>query len=67
MALALDEPRDGDEVFEEQGFKFCIETELYNKAGDIIIDAGYMGFVVQSSNSLSGGNSNCGGCSGGCN
>lgn len=56
--MALDESRDSDEVFEVNGFKFCIEKSLYEKAGGINVDAGYMGFVVESVNSLSSG----GGC-----
>lgn len=60
--MALDEPRDGDEVLEAKGFKFCVEKSLYEKAGDIKIDAGYMGFVVESANPLSSG-SGCASCS----
>lgn len=66
--MALDEPRDSDEVFKEQGFTFCMDKDLYQKTQGVMIDAGYMGFIVQSSVPLnSGASSNCGGCSGGCN
>lgn len=65
MALALDEPRDSDDVFEEQGFKFCIDKELYTRVQGVSIDAGYMGFVVNSEVPLNAGGG-CGSCSGSC-
>lgn len=63
LAMALDESRDSDEVFDEKGFKFCMEKSLYEKTGGIKVDAGYMGFVVESVNPLSSGGG-CGSCCG---
>lgn len=60
--MALDEPRDSDKVFDEKGFKFCMEENLYEKTGGVKVDAGYMGFVVESVNPLSSG-SGCASCS----
>lgn len=66
LALALDEPRDTDKVFDELGFKFCMDSDLYSKAQDVTVDAGYMGFVVESSQPLASGDGGCSGCNGGC-
>lgn len=63
--MALDEPRETDEVFEDNGFKFCIDKDLYAKAGGIKVDAGYMGFIVESDQPLSS-SSNCGSCGSNC-
>jgi Fe-S cluster assembly iron-binding protein IscA len=65
LTMALDETRDSDELFEEKGFKFCMEKGLYEKTGGVRVDAGYMGFVVESVNPLSSGRS-CGSCCSGC-
>jgi len=67
LALALDESRDTDEIFEENGYKFCIDAQLYNTSGGITVDAGYMGFSVQSANPLNAASgSSCGGCGSSC-
>lgn len=65
LAMALDEQRDSDAVFEEKGFKFCMEKDLYEKTGGVTVDAGYMGFVIESVNPLSSGSA-CGSCCSGC-
>ena len=36
--MALDEPRNEDEVFEEKGTKFVVEKDLWNQAQPINID-----------------------------
>ena len=66
LALALDDPAESDSVFDEQGFKFCMEKDLYEKAQDITIDAGYMGFTVQPAVPLAAAGRGCAGCAGGC-
>jgi Fe-S cluster assembly iron-binding protein IscA len=66
LALALDEACASDSIFDEKGFTFCMETELYNKAQDITIDSGYMGFIVQSAVPLAPEGGGCSCCSGGC-
>src|SRR5690554_1664107 len=66
MALALDEPNENDEVMEQEGFKFIVEKDLYEKAKPISIDISAMGFTVDSALPLGGGDcsTSCG--SGGC-
>ncbi|MDR2825308.1 MAG: IscA/HesB family protein [Deltaproteobacteria bacterium] len=66
LALALDQALDSDSIFDEKGFKFCMDTELYAKAQDITIDSGYMGFIVQSTVPLAQEGGGCSCCSGGC-
>ena len=63
MSLALDEPNDSDEVMEQEGYKFVVDKDLYEKAKPISIDMTPMGFTVNSSLELGGG---CGSCGGGC-
>ncbi|HOV90223.1 MAG TPA: hypothetical protein PKW07_05865 [Syntrophorhabdaceae bacterium] len=62
--MALDEPREGDEVFNENGVVFLINSELFNQAKPIIIDFVQSpmgsGFTVQSSLKKQDG---CGSCS----
>jgi Fe-S cluster assembly iron-binding protein IscA len=62
LALALDEPRDNDEVIEDDGYKFLVEKELLKQAQPISVDVTYMGFVVNSNLQLGGGGcgSSCG-------
>ena len=67
LALALDEPTAGDEIFENSGYTLCIEKDLYKQAGDVSIDMSYMGFVVESALEIPGlGMGGCGSCGGGC-
>lgn len=66
LALALDDKLDDDSLFDEQGFQFIMETALYEKAQDITIDAGYMGFTVESAVPLAPAGGGCAGCGGGC-
>jgi len=53
--LALDEPKDTDDVFEEGGYTFIVEKELMAKAQPITVDLTYMGFQISSSLELGGG------------
>ena len=64
LALALDEAGAGDSKFSEQGFDFCMESDLYEKAGDVIVDASQAGFMVNSSNQLAPAGGGCSGCTG---
>jgi len=63
--LALDEPKDNDKTFEEEGVRFVVEEGLLATCGAIkvdFMDAGYRsGFAVTSSKPVGGG----GGCSSG--
>ncbi len=66
LSLGLDEAGDDDEVFEEGGFKFCINKDLMAEAGAVRIDMTSMGFTIESGKPLAGGGGGCGGCGGGC-
>jgi len=57
--LALDEPKDSDDIFDAEGFSFIIDKELMAKAQPVTVDLSYMGFQVTSSLELGGGS--CGG------
>ena len=60
LAMAIDEKKDIDQVFEIAGVSYVIEKELLEKAQPIKIDFMGMGFKIDSSLELSGG---CSGCS----
>ncbi|MBP8625986.1 MAG: hypothetical protein KBI10_04800 [Syntrophorhabdales bacterium] len=57
--MALDEPREDDEVFNENGIMFLVNRELFNQAKPIMIDFFQSplggGFTVQSALSKQGG------------
>jgi len=63
--MALDEPRNEDEVIEEKGTKFVIDKDLLNQAQPINVDfittPEGAGFKLTSSLSQEGGG--CGSCS----
>jgi Fe-S cluster assembly iron-binding protein IscA len=61
LALALDDPRDHDSVFDSNGYSFCVNSELAGETGAIRVDYADNGFSVDSERSLGGG---CGGCTG---
>lgn len=64
--MALDEPRNEDEVIEEKGTKFVIEKDLFGQAKPINIDfittPQGAGFKLTSNLSAEGGGG-CGSCS----
>lgn len=62
LALALDKPGDGDAVEAQGSYTFCVAKDLFETTGDISIDLSYMGFAVDSVNSVGGGGCGCGGC-----
>jgi len=53
--LALDEPKDNDDVFKVDGYTFLVEKELMAQAKSMTIDLTYMGFQITSSLELGGG------------
>jgi Fe-S cluster assembly iron-binding protein IscA len=53
--LALDEPKDTDDVFDTEGYKFIVDKELMIKAQSITVDLSYMGFQISSNLELGGG------------
>ena len=62
LTLALDEPKDSDDVFDIEGYSFVVDKELLTQAKPLTVDFACSGFSVDSSLKLSGG----GGCGGGC-
>ncbi len=46
MALALDEPRDNDEIIKINGFQFLVEKDLLEKAKPITIDFLITGYKI---------------------
>ena len=64
--MALDEPKDTDEVFEVEGFKYLADKDFLEKAKPITVDFAYTGFKITSNLTLGGGEGGCGGCSGSC-
>ncbi|MCI5121519.1 MAG: hypothetical protein D3908_10080 [Candidatus Electrothrix sp. AUS4] len=65
MGLALDEPKENDQTFDEGGVQFLVEQGLLKTCGAIKVDfleAGYRsGFSITSEKPVGGG----GGCSSG--
>ena len=63
--MALDEPKNDDEVIDEKGTKFVIEKDLFSQANPINIDfittPQGAGFKLTSSLAAAGGG--CGSCS----
>jgi len=51
VGLALDESRDGDEVFDDRGITFVIEKEFYERIKPIKVD--YMESVMGAGFSIS--------------
>lgn len=64
--MALDEPKDTDDLFDVKGLKFVVDKVFMVKAQEIKIDFNGMGFTLDSGIDLGqGDNSKCGGCAGG--
>jgi iron-sulfur cluster assembly protein len=62
LAMALDEPKDNDDVHEVNGFKFIVEKEFMEKAQPIKVDFNGMGFSISSSIEIEASGSDCSGC-----
>ena len=58
MRLAQDEPKEDDQRFEVDGYKFIVAQDVKDLAGDITIDASFLGLKVLSDLSTKG----SGGC-----
>ncbi|MEA3467510.1 MAG: hypothetical protein U9R57_04715 [Thermodesulfobacteriota bacterium] len=69
MGLALDEPKDNDNVYDQDDLKFLVEQGLMTTCGAIrveFIDAGpRSGFGITSTNSIGGGGCSSGSCGSG--
>ncbi len=68
LGMALDEPRETDKVFENDGVTYLIDQDLFEKVKPINVD-----YVVQHGmgrlkidSSLPAGEGGCSGCSGSC-
>lgn len=62
FGLALDEQKEEDLVYEEDGVTFVMEETLYDQFGDIKVDSMGGGFMVMPANSQGGGCGSCSGC-----
>jgi iron-sulfur cluster assembly protein len=64
--MALDEPKDTDNVFNVNGFQFILDKDFYEKVKPVKVDFMGYGFKISSNIDLgakaAGG---CGGCGGG--
>ena len=63
LAMALDEPKDSDNVFDVNGFQFIMEKEFYEKAQPVKVDFLGYGFKIDSNIEFGAGASACGSCS----
>ena len=66
MGMALDEPKNEDQIFEEKGTKFIIDKDLFSQAKPINVDfvstANVAGFKLSSALAAEKGEG-CGSCS----
>lgn len=61
LGLALDEQKDGDQVFEVDGYSFLMEESLFEQAKPVTVDFDQnVGFAIRSSMKFP---ENAGGCS----
>ena len=63
LAMALDEPKDDDSVFDVNGFQFIMEKEFHEKAQPVKVDFLGYGFKIDSNIEFDAGDSACGSCS----
>ena len=70
--MALDEPKESDAKYEQDGLTFLVDNNLLDSCGSIkvdFMDAGMRsGFSISSTNPLGGGDGGCSseGCGSGC-
>jgi hypothetical protein len=65
--MALDEPKDSDNVYDVNGFQFIMDKDFYEKAKPVKVD--FLGYGFRISSSIEFGPSACSSCgtsSGGC-
>ena len=60
MAMALDEQKDTDDVYDLDGYQYIVDKEFLKKATPIKVDFKEIGFSVTSNIELSSGCSGCG-------
>jgi hypothetical protein len=63
LVLALDEPKDCDDVYPINGFNFVIEKDLTQQIGNVQIDFMLYGFTITSDNGFPESGKDCSGCS----
>jgi iron-sulfur cluster assembly protein len=68
LGMALDEPKETDEVIKDNGLTFLIDKTLYEDAQPIRVDFidSEMGAGFKLSSSLAAAEGGCGGCGGSC-
>ena len=66
LALALDNPAEGDSVFNEADLEFVVDEELLKVTGAITVDASVHGFSVVSEKPIQAEGSSCGSSCGSC-
>ena len=54
MALALDEPNENDDLFEDKGYSFCINKKLLKQVSHVTIDYLPTGLSITPAAPLSG-------------
>ena len=64
--LALDEQKDEDLIYEEDGVKFLMEKDVFEQFGEFHVEYTDSGYIVQPTNQT-GGDGACSSCAGGCN
>ncbi len=60
LAMALDEPKDGDTHYTVAGMEYIVETEFLNNAQPLVVDFKETGFAIDSSLKLQSACSSCG-------
>jgi iron-sulfur cluster assembly protein len=64
--MALDEPKETDNVFNVNGFQFIVDKAFYEKVKPVKVDFMGYGFKISSGLELgAGAAAGCGGCGGG--
>jgi Fe-S cluster assembly iron-binding protein IscA len=61
--MALDEPKESDEVYEIEGFKYVVDKDFMEKAKPVKIDFTTYGFKLSSNIDFGPVASGCSGCS----
>jgi hypothetical protein len=61
LAMALDEPKDTDNVYKVNGFQFVIDKEFFEKAKPVKVD--FLGYGFKISSSIEFGSASCSSCS----
>jgi len=58
--MALDEPRDTDNVYQVNGFQFIIDKDFYEKAKPVKVD--FLGYGFRISSNVEFGPTSCSSC-----